>query len=171
MGIRYYAYAFDADRTEQALADPFTVIGSDPLADAWGLEPGFTMGVMGERPSLPERDFVYLDKAWRHLQRITWPGNLTRPRPAYRMFEGQVSWSGMGHEPWVRVLTPDEVLRIAPDLERINEQEVEENLDDPWKELRDKGEEVAYAVEHLHRAKAFVQLVAAERRGFAYLIG
>ena len=49
--------------------------------------------------------------------------------------------------------------------------EVEENLDDPWKELRDKGEEVAYAVKYLDRAKAFVRLVAAERRGFAYLIG
>lgn len=39
MGIRYYAYAFDADRAQQAVDDPHSILSSDPLADAWGLEP------------------------------------------------------------------------------------------------------------------------------------
>ncbi|MCB5273282.1 hypothetical protein BJG92_00801 [Arthrobacter sp. SO5] len=73
VGIRYYAYAFDSDQTGKALADPFTVIGSDPYADACGLEPGFPMGVTDFRQSLPERDFLYLDTAWRSLQQLTSP--------------------------------------------------------------------------------------------------
>lgn len=88
MGIRYYAYAFDSEQTENALADPLSVIGSDPLADAWGLEPGSSGGVT-DRQSVPERDLLYLDKAWPYLQGLTAP----RPssgaaRAAYRMFEG-----------------------------------------------------------------------------------
>lgn len=49
------------------------MIGHDPLADALGLEPGFTEGVTDFKQSLPERDFLYLDKAWPHLQWITGP--------------------------------------------------------------------------------------------------
>lgn len=64
MGIRYYAYAFDKHLTGAALADPYSVIGVDPLADAWGLPPGFTSGVTDFTPSVPERDLLYLDKAW-----------------------------------------------------------------------------------------------------------
>jgi hypothetical protein len=33
MGIRYYAYAFDADMTTRALADPASFISDDPLAE------------------------------------------------------------------------------------------------------------------------------------------
>ena len=40
MGIRYYAYAFDADLTERALADPRSVIGETALAGAWGMPHG-----------------------------------------------------------------------------------------------------------------------------------
>lgn len=40
MGIRYYAYAFDPEHTEQAFADPGSFIAVDPLADAWGFPPG-----------------------------------------------------------------------------------------------------------------------------------
>lgn len=39
MGIRYYAYAFDADMTARAQADPRSFISDDPLADAWGHAP------------------------------------------------------------------------------------------------------------------------------------
>ena len=33
MGIRYYAYAFDNDQTDRALANPRAFISQDPLAD------------------------------------------------------------------------------------------------------------------------------------------
>src|SRR5690606_16864602 len=107
MGIRYYAYAFDSDQTGKALADPLTVIGSDPLADAYGLEPGFRQGVTDFRQSLPERDLLYLDKAWPYLQRLTAPrSGGAAARPAYRMFEGQVTYAddGFTWRPWVRAL-------------------------------------------------------------------
>jgi hypothetical protein len=42
MGIRYYAYAFEKDQTDQALANPRAFIASDPLADACGFEPHAT---------------------------------------------------------------------------------------------------------------------------------
>ncbi|WP_454130685.1 hypothetical protein [Microbacterium lacticum] len=45
MGIRYYAYAFDADRAQQAVDDPHSILSSDPLADAWGLEPHASVSV------------------------------------------------------------------------------------------------------------------------------
>ena len=45
MGIRYYAYAFDADQTEAALADPHHFLSDDPLADAWGLDRGNAISV------------------------------------------------------------------------------------------------------------------------------
>ena len=45
MGIRYYAYAFDVDLTEQAARAPHSILSCDPLADAWGMEPGVRVGV------------------------------------------------------------------------------------------------------------------------------
>lgn len=97
MGIRYYAYAFNSDQTEKALADPLTVIGSDPLADSLGLEPGFTVGVTDFKQSLPERDFLYLDKAWSQLQRITAPcPSGGEARVAYRMFVLSTLWPRRG---------------------------------------------------------------------------
>lgn len=63
MGIRYYAYAFDADRTAEALASPRLFLSSDPLADAWGLERGARCGAATFRQAVPDRDMLYLDKA------------------------------------------------------------------------------------------------------------
>ncbi|GAA1533895.1 hypothetical protein HD600_001840 [Microbacterium ginsengiterrae] len=45
MGIRYYAYAFDADLAQQAVHDPRSIVSSDPLADAWGMEPHASVGI------------------------------------------------------------------------------------------------------------------------------
>ena len=127
MGIRYSAYAFDSDHTGKALADPLTVIGSDPLADACGLEPGFTQGVTDFRQSLPERDLLYLDKAWPYLQRLTAPrSSEAAARAAYRMFEGQVAYAddGFTWRPWVRALPPHDVALIARDLETISDHDI-----------------------------------------------
>lgn len=119
MGIRYYAYAFDSDRTADALADPRAFISGDPLADAWGFEPHARLAVATFEQSVPARDMLYLDKAWRELRWLTSSTQPSEPaRPAYRMFEGQVAFSedGWSWTPWVRALEPADVRLIAQDL-------------------------------------------------------
>jgi hypothetical protein len=174
MGIRYYAYAFDSDQTEEALADPLTVIGADPLADAWGLEPGFTQGVTEFRQSLPERDLLYLDKAWPHLQWLSAPrSSSVGARAAYRMFDGQVTYAddGLTWRPWVRALPPHEVALIAWDLETISDLDIKVGLDGFCSSRQALEFELPYAAQFLHRARVFVHTVASEGRGFAYMIG
>lgn len=73
MGIRYYAYAFDHELTGQALADPRSILSSDPLADAWGLVPHAAVSTATFEQVVPRRDMLYLDKAWRELQFLTGP--------------------------------------------------------------------------------------------------
>ncbi|MHA7272175.1 hypothetical protein ACX80Z_01960 [Arthrobacter sp. TMT4-20] len=173
MGIRYYAYAFDSEQTERALSDPLTVIGSDPLADVLGLEEGFTQGSTDFRRSVPERDLLYLDKAWSCLQRLTAPPVAgDRARPAYRMFEGHVTYldNGFTWRPWLRAIPPDEVELVARDVEMIGDHDIEAGLEGVHSSQRLESE-VAYATEFLHRARNFVQAVASEGRGFAYMIG
>ncbi|EMY35487.1 hypothetical protein D477_004202 [Arthrobacter crystallopoietes BAB-32] len=174
MGIRYYAYAFDKDQAEKALADPLTVIGSDPLADAWGLLPASIQGVTEGRQPLPEHDFLYLDKAWPYLQRLTAPPTPSAgARPAYLMFEGDVTYTdcGLSWHPWLRTLLPPEVALIARDLEAISDHEIEAGLGEISSPHQSLKSEVAYATDFFHRAKAFVHAVASEGRGFAYMIG
>ncbi|AXJ11567.1 DUF1877 domain-containing protein [Arthrobacter sp. PM3] len=174
MGIRYYAYAFESDQTEKALADPLTVIGSDPLADACGLEPGFTQGVTDFRQSLPERDLLYLDKAWPYLQRLTAPRSSdAAARAAYRMFEGEVTYAddGFTWRPWVRALPPRDVALIARDLESINDADIKAGLSGSCSSGQLLESELAYATASLHRARGFVHAVASDGRGFACMIG
>ncbi|MCW2134450.1 hypothetical protein [Arthrobacter sp. VKM Ac-2550] len=174
MGIRYYAYAFDSDQTEKALADPLTVIGSDPLADALGLEPGFTHGVTDFRQPLPERDFLYLDEAWPHLQWLTARRSSgAGARAAYRMFEGQVTNTDGGCTWWpgVRALPPHEVEPVARDLETISDRDIEAGLGGFFSARQSLESELAYATQFLYRARDFADAVASEGRGFAYMIG
>ncbi|QTX04213.1 hypothetical protein [Agromyces archimandritae] len=166
MGIRYYAYAFDDELTGYALADPRSFIGRDPLADAWGFPPGASSwtGITGQ--ALPERDMLYLDKAWSLLQVITRPRLLGEsPRPAYRMFEGDVAYCDLGWDPWVRAIAPEEVASIADDLDSIDDEIIRTALS------RRSDSDIEYACDYLTIAKRFVRGLAADGRGFAYLIG
>jgi hypothetical protein len=170
MGIRYYAYAFDGDRTDEALADPRRFISSDPLADAWGMEPHARVGVATFEPRIPERDLLYVDKAWWDLQRLTGP--LQSPgsaRPASRMFEGEVALAadGVSWTPWVRALDPFEVGLIAQDLDVLTSDVARDHLRRVGVTLG--GED--YVVHFLKRARLFVGGLAREGRGMAYLIG
>lgn len=174
MGIRYYAYAFDSDQAGKALADPRTMIGPDPLADAFGLEPGFVQGVTDLRQSLPERNLLYLDKAWPYLQRLTAPRSSgSAARASYRMFEGHVTHAddGFTWQPWVRALPPHEVALIAPDLETIDDHDINAVLGGSLSPGQSLESEAAYAAAFLDRAKDFVRAAASDGRGFAYMIG
>lgn len=163
MGIRYYAYAFDADMTELALADPLSVISDDPLADAWGMPHGAQVAVTNFTQSVPKTDMLYLDKAWSELQALTAPDAPEGAhRPAYRMFEGQVAMNGYGWIPWARALAPGVVAGIAEDL-----LELQRSVDDDTATDR----ESRYLLDFLQRAVEFVTQVASSHRGFAYMIG
>ncbi|MFH5878207.1 hypothetical protein [Arthrobacter sp. NA-172] len=170
MGIRYYAYAFDADVTEQALSDPTSVMSSDPLVDAWGIEPGVGTSRTAFAQSVSERDMLYLDKAWRHLQVLTGPLRAgMAARPAFRMFEGTVTMHAEGWEPWVRALTPSEVLTTAQDLEDVSDAEVRLRL--PVSPYVARDVDVEYAVGYLRRARVFASNLADEGRGMVSMIG
>ncbi|MFI2563097.1 hypothetical protein [Paenarthrobacter sp. NPDC018779] len=170
MGIRYYAFAFDGDMTDRVLADPRSVMSSDPLADAWGFEPGAEVGFPTFEQSIPERDMLYLDKAWRELQAFTAPSRTgADARPAFRMFEGEVTMHYDGWESWIRVLPPMDVPAIAQDLSDITDAELGNWLQGSLRFQRDSN--VSYAVGYLQRARAFVNDLAASDRGFVYLIG
>ncbi|BCW49207.1 hypothetical protein J2Y41_000582 [Arthrobacter sp. 1088] len=170
MGIRYYAYAFDGDVTDQVLSDPLSVVPADPLADAWGLEPGAGTSHTTFEQVISERDMLYLDKAWRHLQVLTAPLSAgAAARTAFRMFEGSVTMHDEGWEPWVRALSPSEVLAIAQDLDEVSDGEVRLRL--PVSSHLDGDLEVDYAVGYLRRARTFARNLANEGRGMVYLIG
>jgi len=170
MGIRYYAFAFDGDVTEQVLSDRTSVVSVDPLADAWGLERGVGTSGTTFKQRKSEREMLYLDKAWRHLQVLTAPLRAgMAPRPAFRMFDGNVTMRDEGWEPWVRALTPSEVLAIAQDLDDVSDAEVQLRL--PASPYVDRDLDIEYAVGYLRRARVFATNLADEGRGMVCLIG
>jgi hypothetical protein len=172
MGIRYYAYAFEAAHSEHALAAPEVFVSRDPLGDAWGLPHGWFTGDM-QGQLLSKRVMLYLDKAWNLLQRATRPTFVTDPaRPAYRMFEGSPHFNSDGsHRPWVRAIAPAEVVEIARDVESITDADLETALTDERSAYPASADEVAYATEYLHDAQEFARAIAADGDGFVYTIG
>ncbi|WP_155838556.1 DUF1877 domain-containing protein [Arthrobacter castelli] len=143
------------------------MIGADPLADTLGLQPGFTSGVTDFEQSLPERDLLYLDKSWRYMQELTAPVSAeVTPRPAYRMFEGDVTHCSDGWAPWVRAVPPDEVAIIAADLAGISL-----HVMATAQPARSEGSQTDYEIEYLKSAVEFVTRLAATNRGLVYLIG
>jgi len=168
VGIRYYAYAFENRQTEGALQHPEAFISSDPLADAWGLTPHARVSAMSGVQTVPERDMLYLDKAWGGLQRLTEPSSTMAIRPAYRMFEGNVTFEGLGWVPWIRALPPAEIGAIAADLVLLSREiGVPGVLDD----RADGLDEPAYLRSYLARARDFMGCLADEHRGMVYMIG
>lgn len=173
MGIRYYAYAFDADLAQQAVDDPHSMLSSDPLADAWGMEPHAVMSVATFEQVSPKRDMLYLDKAWSALQALTRPGSGSGAAGScYRMFEGDVTMNGLGWDPWVRTILPEEVSAIRDDLCAIDESRVRAWAR-TWQSRHgaDNDDELRYVLDFLKRAQEFVDQLAADGRGMVYLIG
>lgn len=172
MGIRYYAYAFDADLAQQAVDDPHSILSSDPLADAWGMEPHATISVATFEQVSPKRDMLYLDKAWSALQSLTHPAPDSPAGPSYRMFEGNVTMHGLGWDPWVRTILPEEVPVIRDDLCAIDESRVRAWARS-WRSRHgaDDDSELRYVLDFLGRSQEFVKSLAVEGRGMVYLIG
>jgi len=172
MGIRYYAYAFDANLVQRAVDDPHSMLSSDPLADAWGMEPHASVSVATFEQVSPKRDMLYLDKAWSALQSLTHPTPDSPAGSSYRMFEGNVTMHGLGWDPWVRTILPEEVPVIRDDLCAIDESRVRAWAES-WRSPRvaDDEDELRYILDFLQRAQEFVASLAADGRGMVYLIG
>lgn len=173
MGIRYYAYAFDAELAQQAVDNPRSILSSDPLADAWGMEPHSSVGIATFTQVSPKRDMLYLDKAWSALQSLTHPiSGDAEAGSCYRMFEGDVTMHGMGWDAWVRTILPQEVPAIRDDLCAIDESRVR-RWARTWRSRHgaDDDEELRYVLDYLTRAQEFVESLAADGRGMVYLIG
>jgi hypothetical protein len=173
MGIRYYAYAFDADLAQQAVDDPHSILSGDPLADAWGLEPHAAMSVATFEQVSPKRDMLYLDKAWSALQSLTRSGTGSAATGScYRMFEGNVTVHDMGWDPWVRTILPEEVPSIRDGLCAIDESEVR-SWAHTWRSRHgaDDDDELRYVLDYLRQAQEFVESLAVDCRGMVYLIG
>jgi hypothetical protein len=173
MGIRYYAYAFDPELAQQAIDDPHSILSSDPLADAWGMEPHTSVTVATFEQVSPARDMLYLDKAWSALQSLTSPAPEAPAELAcHRMFEGHVTMHGMGWDPWVRTILPQEVPAIRDDLCAIDETRVREWAQ-TWRSPHgaDEEDELRYVLDFLGQAQEFVKALAEDGRGMVYLIG
>lgn len=173
MGIRYYAYAFDADLAQQAVDDPRSILSTDPLADAWGMEPHASVGVATFEQVPPKRDMLYLDKAWSALQSLTRPqSDDLVARPSYRIFEGSVTMHGMGWDPWVRTILPAEVPAIRDDLCSLDAARLRAWAT-TWRSPHgaEADSELEYVLHFLERAQAFVDSLATDGRGMVYLIG
>jgi hypothetical protein len=168
MGIRYYAYAFDNDQTDHALADPAAFISSDPLADAWGFERHAVVTTPRWEQAVPEKDMLYLDKLWQELQLLTSPAPEGTPtRPAYRMFEGTVTMSEQGWWPWYRALAPVEMAPIADDLAVL-----EDELVTISPGSMGLSEQILQDTRHfLRRARTFTEGLVVHGRGMVYTIG
>lgn len=165
MGIRYYAYAFDNHQTAAALADPRSYVSSDPFADAWGLEPHARVGVATMKQRSAERDLLYLDKAWPSLQRMTHADSSGVARPAFRMFEGDITQDAAGWHSWIRALAPDELPVIAEDLAALAAEANSNGM------AEFQGHEREYVLQYLDGAVRFVQGLVSEQRGMVYVIG
>ncbi len=173
MGIRYYAYAFDAELAQQAIDDPISILSSDPLADAWGMEPHASVSVTTFEQTSPKSDLLYLDKAWSALQSLTYPTSDARGEaPAYRMFEGRVTMHDMGWDPWIRTILPEEIPAIRDDLCAFDEARVRAWAVDWCSPFgADDEDEIRYVLGFLERAKEFVSALADDGRGMVYMIG
>jgi hypothetical protein len=173
MGIRYYAYAFDAHLAQQALDYPHSILSSDPLADAWGLKPHAAVTAATFEQVPPKRDMLYLDKAWSALQSLTRPpSDHAGVGASYRMFEGDVTMHGLGWEPWVRTILPEEVPSIRDDLREFDDSRVRAWAG-TWRSRHgaDDEDELRYVLDYLTRAQEFVESLASDGRGMVYLIG
>ena len=111
MDSRYFAYAFDPEHTARVVARPSTVLGDDPLADAWGLMALGSGPQAAARLRAPRRDVLCLGTVWRRLQDV-----VAGRRAAYRMVEVRSRRDG-----WVRAIGPDEIAPIAVDLSAVTD--------------------------------------------------
>lgn len=158
MGIRYYAYPVPAELVAEALREPFRFISDDPLADAWG--------PAEDRPTM-----LYLDKCWSYLQALTRPDFDGPPRPAYRLFEGEVTPvydDRIAWIPWTRVLDPAEVGEVARDLALIDHGNVRTML---RQRPGARPDDYSYVAQYLADAREFAARMVEEGSGLVYLIG
>ncbi|KYH46019.1 hypothetical protein AZH51_10215 [Branchiibius sp. NY16-3462-2] len=173
MGIRYSAVAFDAHLSDIARESPYRVYRRDPFDRLKGIGCLPTCDHSSRDWHEPCRGCLLLDKAWRDLQMLTEPEWPEAARPAYRMFEGDVTYGTDWSEefPWVAAIQPEDVPAIRDDLLTLG-------VDDfaPAVQRRRRNSDPVtdcfdYEVMFLEHAKKFMTWLAEDGRGMVYLIG
>lgn len=171
MGIRYFGLAFDAALSDIARDDPGQILRHDP----WDGPAGIGCPPHCEHDPEDWRDTcrgeLHLERAWIDLQRLTRPADGEVARPAYRMFEGNVSLdAGLGAIPWVRVILPNEVPAIRDDLRLLISgftTALQTGCEDDLPPATDCFD---YDLSLLDQAELFTTCLVADRRGMVYEI-
>lgn len=148
MGIRYFAYAVSPRQIAQSRECPR---GCFEHGDSWEhWDPG-------DEPTLD------LDKCYPEMQSLL---GGDRPRPAYALVEGAVTFTGYGWRPHERMLDIDETRRVADDLDDLLEHVVVADL--PGCRFGDFRTCVGT---NLPKARDFARRVADAGFGIHYSIG
>ena len=160
MGIRYYAYPLAPKFTELARIDAAPFLSDDPFADVW-----FTASA--DRPEM-----LYLDKAWRWLQGLTWPADEGPVRAAYRLFEGHVTPIDAGSwRPWIRALDPADTADAARDLATLGDADVRMLIAGSRLPVEEQDGEISYVAGFLRQAQDFTRDLRERGWGLVYAIG
>lgn len=101
-------------------------------------------------------------------------GRAGESRPAYRMFEGDVTPldDGEGWLPWVRAIPPDDVPRIVDDQDAVTRADfIPRHTGHGTESMKEVDSDAEYVDFHLGRARRFLRGLEVSGRGFAYMIG
>ena len=158
MGIRYFALPVPAAMVGIARINPRAFLCDHHFWASWS-----------DPPDRPEG--LFLDKPWQDLQWLL--GESEPSRDAYELVRGHVTDNGPGWIPFDRVLSAEEVLRVAKDLAVVNLRELyqlrlpQESPD--WSAVMDGRRGCVES--YLEAARKFTAQLAGLGLGLIYSIG
>ncbi|QGU02572.1 hypothetical protein CKALI_08560 [Corynebacterium kalinowskii] len=162
MGIRHDAYEIDPRFLELAELQSAKFFINSPQCDAHCLILAWAMGWQFEESPLNSPivfdNWLSVDKAWRPFQQVLAPS-----RPAYALFEGQVTHTESGWIPYFGIVYPDQLQAAVSDLKTLTNEEIDKAL--PWEQDRQWVRDILES--HIPR----LEKVCAAGWGLAYRIG
>ncbi|ALE92834.1 hypothetical protein AOC05_11910 [Arthrobacter alpinus] len=160
MGIRYFALPVPAQLVTIARINPRAFLSDQHFWETWS-----------DPPDRPEG--LDLDKAWRDLQQLLGGMDSEPMRDAYELVRGEVTHYGYGWIPYDRVLSAEEVLKVASDLAVADlarlYQEYTPQVSPDWAAIMDGRRD--YVESYLEAARKFTTELAGMGLGLIYSIG
>lgn len=158
MGISYVALPVPAAMVNIARINPRAFLSDHHFWASWS-----------DPPDRPEG--LYLDEAWRDLQWLL--GESEPPSDAYELVRGDVEMARCGWIPFDRVLSAEEVRRVAEDLALVDLRELYQLRlphDSPdWAAIMDSRR--GHVEYYLEAARKFSAELAGLGLGLIYSIG